>query len=96
MRRMKIIASPNRGTLVSRLLEPLGRCLTPAVARQVVQLRADPETQARVEELAARCNDGQLSEAERAEYEAYVSTSTFLAILQSKARAVLKRRRTDS
>jgi len=75
----------------TRLLDAVGRCLTPAVARRIVELRADAETRARVEELAERCNEGQLTPEERDEYESYVSTSTFIAILQAKARALLAR-----
>jgi hypothetical protein len=79
-------------TTVSRLLDDLGGCLTPGVARNIVQLRARPEDQARVDQLAAKANEGRLTAAERAEYEAYVSTSHFIAMLQSKARVLLKRR----
>ena len=75
--------------VLDRLLDPLGRCLTPEVARRLVQLRADPEAQARIDELADKCNDGRLSPEERAEYETYVWAGNFIAILQAKARALL-------
>jgi len=39
--------------------------------------------------LAEKCNEGRLSPKERAEYELYVSTGTFIATLQAKARALL-------
>ncbi len=81
----------DRATLVTGLLDPLGRCLTPAVARRILQLRADAATQQRVQELADKCNEGQLTAEERAQYEAYVSTSTFVGILQAKARAYPRR-----
>ncbi len=77
--------------LNTRLLDAVGRCLTPAVARRIVELRADAETTARVEVLAEKCNEGELTPEERAEYQSYVSTSTFIAILQAKARALLTR-----
>jgi hypothetical protein len=76
---------------IDRILEPVGRCLTPEVARALVGLRADAETQARIEELADKCTEGTLSPAERAEYEAYVTAIDFLAILQAKARGALSR-----
>jgi hypothetical protein len=78
------------------MLEPVGRCLTPGVARKLVGLRADPEVQARVEELADKCNEGQLSPDERAEYETYVTAVNVIAILQAKARTLLARGRTAS
>ena len=48
--------------------------------------RADARTQARVDELAEKCTDGQLTPEERNEYEAYVQASTLIGILQAKAR----------
>jgi hypothetical protein len=80
--------------LLDRLLDPVGRCLTPEVAQKLLELRADAELQARIEELAEKCNEGQLTSAEREEYEAYVATSNFIAILQAKARRLLQSRPT--
>ena len=54
-----------------------------------LQLHIDEKVQSRVDELAARCNEGQLTPGERAEYEAYVQASTLIGILQSKARRAL-------
>ncbi len=74
---------------LQRILEPVGRCLTPDVARALLALRADAEMQARLEELADKSTEGTLTEVERDEYAAYVSAIDFLTVLQSKARAVL-------
>lgn len=74
---------------LDRLLDPVGRCLTPEVARALVALRTDAETQARIDELADKCTEGMLSPAERAEYEAYVAAIDFLTVLQAKARGAL-------
>jgi hypothetical protein len=71
------------------MLDPLGRTLTPDAARQLAELRADPELQRRMDDLADRCNDGSLTADERAEYDAYVTAATLIAVLQAKARAVL-------
>lgn len=83
------MATVTRTAVLDRLLEPLGRCLTVHSARKVVNLRADPAAQARIADLADKCNEGRLSPKERAEYELYVSTGTFIATLQAKARALL-------
>jgi hypothetical protein len=83
------MAAPNN--ILSRLLEPVTECLTPEAARRLVELRADAATQQRVDELADKNTEGLLTEEEKAEYEAYVSASTFIAILQAKARANLAR-----
>lgn len=69
----------------------MGRCLTPEVARALVALRADEETQARIDDLADKCTEGTLSPSERAEYEAYVAAIDFLSVLQAKARGALAR-----
>jgi hypothetical protein len=45
--------------------------------------------QARAGDLAARHSEGRLSPEEEAEYASYVSFSTFVAILKSKARQLL-------
>lgn len=74
---------------LQRILDPVGRCLTPDVARALLGVRTDAETQARLEELADKSTEGTLTEAERNEYQAYVSAIDFLTVLQSKARAVL-------
>jgi hypothetical protein len=52
-------------------------------------LRIDRRTQARVEKLAVKCNEGKLTTGERTEYEAYVQASTLIGILQAKARKPL-------
>jgi hypothetical protein len=75
--------------VLDRLLDPVGRCLSPRAARQLAALRADEEAQARVHELAEKCNEGTLTAEERAEYESYVMAANVVAILQAKARARL-------
>jgi hypothetical protein len=79
----------NAAAALDRLLDPVGRCLTPEVARALIALRADAETQARIDELADKCTEGTLSPTERTEYEAYVAAIDFLTILQAKARGTL-------
>jgi hypothetical protein len=79
-------------TVLDELLQPLGDCLTVEVAERLSALRAPASVQARIEELARKSEEGQLSGSEREEYEALVSAGNFIAILQSKARRVLKDR----
>ena len=71
------------------MFEPIGRCLTPGVARRIVALRADPVLDARIQELADKANDGQLSPKERVEYESYIRGIDLISILQSKAHRFL-------
>jgi hypothetical protein len=79
---------PNTAVL-DRILDPLARQLTPAAARALVKFRADAATQARIADLADRCNEGTLNRAERAEYDSYVRAIDLIAVLQSKARRAL-------
>ena len=73
------------------LLDPLGECMTPDVARRVIQLRASADQNQRMQVLAEKSAAGTLSTEEREEYEAFVSAGTFIAILQSKARGIVRR-----
>ena len=81
----------NANTALDRVFEPVRRCLTPAVARKIVALRADPELNARIQDLAEKANEGLLTPGERTEYESYVRGIDLISILQSKARRVLAR-----
>jgi len=80
----------NVPTPLARLLEPVSRCLTPEVARRIVNLRADPVMQERLDELADKSTEGILTEEEREEYETYVHAIDFIAILQAQSRSLLK------
>ena len=75
--------------ILDRILDPITNCLTPDVAAKLVALRADPETQARVDKLADKANEGTLSTEERAEYDRYRDAFHFVTILQAKARKLL-------
>jgi hypothetical protein len=79
--------------VLERLLDPLSRCLTPEVAGRIVNLRLDPQLQSRLNELAAKANSGQLSAAERAEYEEYVEGIDVVGIFKAKARVLLAEHR---
>jgi hypothetical protein len=59
-------------------------------AKRLLELRASEAVQARMEELAKKSNEGTLSKEERDEYETLVSAGTMLAILQSRARKLLR------
>jgi hypothetical protein len=75
-----------------RVTAPVVRILTPDQARQVAEYRGDETLAARIEELAHRSNEGELTAAERSEYAGYVHANKFVALLQAQAR----RRLTDS
>lgn len=76
-------------TVLDRLLAPVGRLLTPEVARELVEMRATPDVQDRVDYLAERANEGELTAEERSEYESYIQGLHLIAILQAKAQTVI-------
>ena len=83
---MEMLESP---AVLDRLVSPLGDCLTPESARRLIELKPDPLVQARVDDLAGRHTEGDLTAAERAEYGRLVNYATFMAILKSRARRML-------
>jgi hypothetical protein len=78
--------------LLERLLEPVSRSLNTEAAKELVQLKADAKTQSRVDELARKCNEGELTPFEKSEYERYVTAGNLVAILQAKARLMLSKK----
>ena len=86
---MVLMPADGVADILDRLLDPVGRSLTPEAARRLIDLRADPVAQQRMDELADRCNEGVLTADEMAEYDAYISAANLIAILQAKAKAVL-------
>jgi len=77
--------------VLERLLEPVTASLNEEAARKLVALRADLALQAHIDVLARKCNEGELTAAERSEYERYVLVGDLLVILQAKARMLLRR-----
>jgi hypothetical protein len=83
--------SGHGSAVLDDMLEPVSRSLGLKAARALAALRVDDRTQARVERLAEKCNEGRLTEDERAEYEAYIQASTLIGILQAKSRRILSK-----
>lgn len=71
--------------VLDELIEPVTRCFTPEVARRIVSLRASPELQAKLDDLADRCSEGTLTPEEHQIYESYVRGLNFIGILQANA-----------
>ena len=74
---------------LAKILDPVAQCFTPEVAKRVAELRADPAVQARIEELAEKCNEGTIAPEEMAEYDAYIQAMGVVAVLQKKARTLI-------
>jgi hypothetical protein len=78
--------------LLERLLEPVSRSLNTEAVHELIRIKADAKTQARLDELARKCNEGELTAKERAEYERIVMVGNMIAILQAKARQILSKK----
>lgn len=79
--------------LLDRLLEPVSTSLNAKAAEKLLSIKADRKLQARVTRLAEKCNEGELTDAERREYDLYIMANHFVAILKAKARIRLTRTR---
>ena len=77
-------------TLLEGVLEPLAACLTPEAARHIVDLRADPAAQQKLDELAEKSNEGTLTVDGRAEYDRILAAWDVMTILQAKAQTRLR------
>lgn len=76
--------------LLGDLLGDFTSSLTHESIEQLSKFKVSPSIQAKLDLLAAKCNEGQLNAAERAEYEAYVRVGSFLNVVKAKAKHALK------
>jgi hypothetical protein len=76
---------------LDQVLDPLIDCFTPESAQRLIALRLDSRTQARIDELARKANEGLLTPTEESDYLEYIEAMDLIAILQSKARHALSR-----
>jgi hypothetical protein len=66
--------------------------LSPVLARQILKLRFPERDVHRMHELAAKNQERRLTDAESEEFDNYVKVGDLVAILQSKARKLLKQK----
>ncbi len=76
-----------------RSTEPLFRLLTARQVEQIVSFRPDESVLERIDVLAAKCAEGELTPEERAEYEGYVRANSVIALMQGIARKRLADRK---
>jgi hypothetical protein len=79
--------------LLERLVERLSGSLSVETARDVLSLKIDRPTQRRLDALADKGSDGQLTPGEQAEYASLVVGLDLLTLMQARARALLAGRR---
>lgn len=76
------MATTSESLAFDRGVRPVMEIVLPEKADAIISFRADPELQARIEELARKSTEGELTEDERAEY---VRANKFVAILKRRA-----------
>jgi len=75
-----------------RGVRPMLEIVLPEKAGAVIGFQADPELQARIEELARKSTEGKLTEDASAEYAGYVRANKFVAILRRQAQQIANSR----
>ena len=71
------------------ILDPVAECLTPDVAQRILAVRLAPQVQLRIDQLADKAGEGDLTAEERVEYENLIEKADILGIVKSLARQVL-------
>ena len=75
--------------MLDRVLDPI---FAGDAGRQVIEFEMDHAARARLEVLRDRANQGELTDAERSEYERFVDRLDLIATLKAEAKAALARR----
>ena len=78
------MATTSESLAFDRGVRPVLEIVLPEKADVVIGFRAD-QLQARIEELARKATEGELSEDEGAEYAGYVRANKFVAVLKRQA-----------
>jgi hypothetical protein len=85
------VVTPNtEAAILARILQSDERELTPDAARYLLSIKLPSNDENRVDELSAKARAGSLTEAETQELDSYLHIGSLLAVIQSKARRLLK------
>jgi hypothetical protein len=86
------MATTSESVAFDRGVRPMLEIVLPEKADAVIGFQGDPDLQARIEELARKSTEGELTEDERAEYAGYVRANKFVAILKRQAQQIANSR----
>ena len=85
------VLSPNtEAAILARVLESDPSPITPEIARYLLSMQLPLKDRERVDELSAKARAGSLTEAETNELGSYLHVGSLLAVMQSKARRLLR------
>jgi hypothetical protein len=88
--RSRVITPNTEAAILARIIQADERELTPDAARYLLSMRLPSNDEERVNELSEKARAGSLSEAEGQELDSYLHIGSLLAVMQSKARRLLK------
>jgi hypothetical protein len=75
---------------LDQFLDPTTGCLTPQIAKRIVEWQPAADVRQRILELGKKAEAGELTAAEDAEYEQYIEDGDVIALLQAKTRRLLE------
>src|SRR5437764_6929176 len=86
------LLSPNREAAIwARLLQTQRDELSPEIAEYLLSIGLGETDRQRMQQLADRSESGTLTDEERREFDSYLRIGNLIAVMQSKARLVLRR-----
>jgi hypothetical protein len=86
----QVITPNTEAAILARIIQTDERELTPDAARYLLSMRLPSSDEDRVNELSAKARAGSLTEVESQELDSYLHIGSLLAVMQSKARQLLK------
>ena len=86
----QVIEPNTEAAILSRMIQTGERELTPEAARYLLAMRLPSSDEDRVNELSEKARVGSLTKSEASELDSYLHIGSLLAVMQSKARRLLK------
>jgi hypothetical protein len=87
----QLVTSNTEAAILARILIESNEAeLSPEAARYLLSIKLPPNDEDRVNELSAKARAGTLTEPEKQELNSYLHIGSLLAVMQSKARRLLK------
>lgn len=74
---------------LTKMFETVVDSLNEEAAQKFLAIKADRKTRARIAKLAEKCNEGELTPAERREYEFHIMMGNLVALFRAKALAMM-------
>lgn len=75
---------------LDQFLNPTSGWLTPITAQRLIDWKISDELRSRIEVLGQKANLGELTDAEAAEYRAYLDDAETISLMQAKARRIYR------